>query len=105
MNSRGRLTTRERTVLELLTRYYQATGETCSVLYLARRLKLHHKTVQAHLDSLTAKGWIATPSGDGKRPVPGLIPIPPKIAGAQPLGALATIWASAWRPTTTRRLN
>jgi DNA-binding MarR family transcriptional regulator len=59
------LAAQQRAVLVLITRYYQATGETPSMRYLARRLDLHLKTVQQHLDALYRKGWLRSPDPGG----------------------------------------
>ena len=53
------LTNRQQAVLELCQRYFETAGEPCSVRYLARRLDLHPKTVQDHLNALLRKGRIA----------------------------------------------
>lgn len=53
------LTDRQQSVLELCQRYFDTAGEPCSVRYLARRLDLHPKTVQDHLNALLRKGRIA----------------------------------------------
>lgn len=56
------LTTQQRKVLEAVAAYYVVTGEACSTMYLARRLSLHHSTVQEHLVALFHKGWLKTPN-------------------------------------------
>lgn len=61
------LAARQRAVLTLIARYYQATGETPSMRYIARRLQLHLKTVQQHLDALYRKGWLRSPNPSGLR--------------------------------------
>ncbi len=58
------LTAKQRTVLAVVVNYYAATGEPCTVLYLARRLQLHRNTITAHLRALSVKGAlppVATP--------------------------------------------
>jgi Mn-dependent DtxR family transcriptional regulator len=61
------LATRQREVLRLIARFYKATGEFPSVLYIARRLAVHHSVVQDHLLALHAKGWLRTPEPSGLR--------------------------------------
>jgi DNA-binding IclR family transcriptional regulator len=56
------LSTRQRCVLELIMGYYRTTGEPCPANYLARRLDLHHSTVQEHIATLHHKGWLETPN-------------------------------------------
>lgn len=56
------LTTKQRRLLEVVDAYALATGESCSVSYLARRLNVHHSTVQKHLTVLFHKGWLRTPN-------------------------------------------
>lgn len=51
------LTTLQRDVYLLAIRYFQATGEPCSLAYLARRLKRHPTTVRARLNWIAKKGW------------------------------------------------
>lgn len=57
--SARRLTNCQQVVLTLIARYYLATGEPCSIMYLARRLQKHPKTVRFHLAALARKGWAA----------------------------------------------
>lgn len=61
------LAARQRQVLVVIARYWQATGEYPSQRYLARRLSLHLSTVQDHLDALYRKGWLSTPTPAGLR--------------------------------------
>lgn len=61
------LAVRQRAVLVLIARFYEATGETPSVQYIARRMGLHPKTVHEHLEALWRKGWLRTPSPAGLR--------------------------------------
>lgn len=56
------LSPRQREVLELIVVYYRATAEPCPANYVARRLDLHHSTVQEHLSALYHKGWLETPN-------------------------------------------
>lgn len=56
------LTTRQESVLVLVSDYYRATGEPCSASYLARRLSIHHSTVRDHLIALHRKGWLRSPN-------------------------------------------
>lgn len=59
------LTERQRAVLAVIARYHAATGEACSVHFIARRLAIHHSTTQEHIEALHRKGWLrsATPAG------------------------------------------
>ncbi len=57
------LPTQQRAILEIVTQYYRLTGEACSASYLARRLRLHHSTIQQHLTVLHRKGWLVTATG------------------------------------------
>jgi LexA DNA binding domain-containing protein len=57
------LPTKQRVILELVIQYYRLTGEPCSASYLARRLRVHHSTVQQHLLVLHKKGWLLTATG------------------------------------------
>jgi len=61
------LAVRQRAVLMLIARYYEATGETPSVYYIARRLGVHPKTISQHLEALYRKGWLRTPDPSGLR--------------------------------------
>lgn len=61
------LAARQRDVLRLIQRHFETTGEPPTVEYLARRLSLHRKTVQEHLDALFLKGWLRSPSPAGLR--------------------------------------
>ncbi len=57
------LPTQQRIVLEVVLQYHHMTGEACPASYLARRMRLHHSTVQQHLTALHRKGWLMTASG------------------------------------------
>lgn len=54
------LTAKQRDVYLLAVQYYAATAEPCSLMYLARRLKRHHSTVQRHLSAIEKKGWFSS---------------------------------------------
>ena len=56
------LTDRQSTILKTIDRYCEATGEPCPANYLARRLSLHHSTIQEHLARLYRKGWLRAPN-------------------------------------------
>lgn len=56
---------RQRAVLNVIAQYRAATGEACSVLYIARRLNIHHSTVQDHIEALYRKGWLRSPGPAG----------------------------------------
>jgi DNA-binding MarR family transcriptional regulator len=60
------LSPRQCLVFAAIAMYYKATGEPCSVAYLARRLKLGRSTIREHLDAIQRKGWI--PSAAAPRP-------------------------------------
>lgn len=49
---------RQRMVLDAIIRYHRVTGEPCPASYLARRLSIHHSSVQRHLELLHRKGWL-----------------------------------------------
>lgn len=57
------LTTKQRALLGLVVDYYRVTGEPCSASYLARRMGVHHSTIQQHLAVLHHKGWLLTAKG------------------------------------------
>jgi DNA-binding MarR family transcriptional regulator len=57
------LTTQQRRIIEAIDAYHRATGEPCPPSYLARRLRLHHSTMQEHLVALHRKGWLKAPAG------------------------------------------
>lgn len=57
------LPTKQRVILELVLEYHHVTGEACPSRQLARRLLMHHSTVQQHLRTLYEKGWLTTASG------------------------------------------
>lgn len=61
------LTPRQRDVLRLIARFWEATGEAPSQRFVARRLGLHLTTVQAHLEALHVKGWLKDPTPGGLR--------------------------------------
>jgi predicted ArsR family transcriptional regulator len=57
------LPTKQRIVLEIILQYYRVTGEPCSASRIARRMGLHHKTVQEHFRKLYEHGWLTTAGG------------------------------------------
>jgi len=59
------LTERQAEILRLIESVYEAMGEAPSVLYLARRLHLHHSTVQDHLRVMCDRGWLRVPRPEG----------------------------------------
>lgn len=59
------LAPRQEAVLRLISDYRAATGETPTTSFLARRLNLHHATVQEHLARLHRKGWLRSPTPGG----------------------------------------
>lgn len=61
------LAPRQRDVLVLIVRFYEATGIFPSVLYVAGRLGLSRAAVREHLDALYRKGWLRTPAPSGLR--------------------------------------
>lgn len=54
------LTTKQRAIVEAIDAFQRATGESCPVSLLARRLCVHHSTIQKHLIVLHRKGWLRT---------------------------------------------
>lgn len=56
------LTVRQSAILDVIGRYYEATLEPCPASYLARRMSLHHSTIQEHLARLHRKGWLRAPN-------------------------------------------
>jgi DNA-binding MarR family transcriptional regulator len=52
------LPTQQRRIVEIVEAFERASGEPCPARLLARRLKLHHSTVQDHLSALERKGWL-----------------------------------------------
>lgn len=56
------LTTKQRVILEAVEAFQRATGEACPVSLVARRLRVHHSTIQEHLTALYRKGWLRTPN-------------------------------------------
>lgn len=64
------LSPRQRTVLVEIDRYLKATGEVCSMNYLARRLNVHRSTIREHINVLHKKGWLrACAPGPPARPL------------------------------------
>jgi SOS-response transcriptional repressor LexA len=61
------LSARQRDVLAVITRFYRATGEPPSVLYVARRLTLSRGAIREHIEALHRKGWLVSPSPAGLR--------------------------------------
>lgn len=57
-----RLPGRQRLVLDTIVRYHKTTGEPCPAAYLARRLSIHHSSVQRHIELLHRKGWLRAPN-------------------------------------------
>ena len=55
----------QRRVLRVVQQYLDATGEPPTTNYIARRLSLHHATVQQHLRACFRKGWLRTPTPSG----------------------------------------
>ena len=56
------LTDRQRAIVVMIRRYFRATGEACPASFIARRLGLHHSTVQEHLSALHRKGILRGPN-------------------------------------------
>lgn len=56
------LTGRQRAVLDFVRAYCRATGEPCPATIIARRMALHHSTVQEHLYALHRKGFLRAPN-------------------------------------------
>lgn len=49
---------RQRQVLTAIVDYSTVVGEQPTVRGLARRLHVHHSTIQEHLEALARKGWL-----------------------------------------------
>jgi DNA-binding IclR family transcriptional regulator len=60
------LTTRQRVIVMAIDDYTRVTGEPCPASYIARRLRLHHSSVQEHLLALHRKGWLRSPHSPTK---------------------------------------
>lgn len=56
------LSVQQRRVLAAIQAYHRATGEPCPGRYLARRLAMHHSTVQRHVEVLHRKGHVRGPN-------------------------------------------
>jgi hypothetical protein len=57
-------TTKQRAILQMIERYaFMTGGEPCPASFVARRLNVHHSTVQDHFRALFRKGWLRTPDG------------------------------------------
>lgn len=56
------LTTAQRRVLEWIERYETALDEPCPSGFVARRMGLHHSTIQQHITALHRKGWLRSNS-------------------------------------------
>lgn len=56
------LTTKQRMIIEYIDAVQRATGEACPARLIARRLRVHHSTIQGHLSALYRKGWLLTPN-------------------------------------------
>jgi len=61
------LTAKQRSVLDIIVRYYMQNGEPITLRLLARRLQCHPSTAQAHLQSLYRKGWLPAPAAPRAR--------------------------------------
>ncbi len=59
------LSPRQRDVIRIIIRFREATGETPSERYLARRLGIRLSVVQGHLAMLYRKGWLVSPTPAG----------------------------------------
>jgi Mn-dependent DtxR family transcriptional regulator len=57
------LSTQQRRIVEIVAAIEEATGEACGRRLLARRLNVHHTTVQDHLAALHRKGWLKSDRG------------------------------------------
>lgn len=66
----GPLSDTQRVVLSEIARYYMATGEPCSVSYLARKLGRSRTAVQGHVDALYRKGCLSAPAAPRTTPLP-----------------------------------
>lgn len=56
------LPTKQRAIVEAIEAFERVTGEPCSIRLLARRLRVHHSTIQEQLSALHRKGWLSSPN-------------------------------------------
>lgn len=56
-------TSKQRAILTIIEHYSAATGEACPATHVARRLNVHHSTIQEHYKALFRKGWLRAPDG------------------------------------------
>lgn len=56
------ITDRQRELYNLIEKVCDLTGEPPTERFLARRIGVHHSTVQWHLHALHRKGWLRTPT-------------------------------------------
>jgi SOS-response transcriptional repressor LexA len=94
------LTGRQKAIVEVIRRYYRATGEPCPASSIARQLGLHHSTVQEHLVALHRKGLLRGPNPPAMlaaRPTD-----PAKDAGSDPAKDAGSDPAKAAGPQETR---
>lgn len=59
--ARPALTKAQTRILGEIALYVEVTGEPAGGRYLARRLGLHHSTVQQQLERLHRQGWLRGP--------------------------------------------
>lgn len=64
------LTAAQSRILGEIALYVEVTGEPCGGRYLARRLGLHHSTVQQQLERLHRQGWLRGPSSPSSPAIP-----------------------------------
>lgn len=63
---RMQLPSRQRAVLDVIVQYYRVTLEPCPGSIVARRIGIHHSTVQEHIGALYRKGWLVTANAPAK---------------------------------------
>jgi hypothetical protein len=57
-------TTKQRAILLIIERYaFMTGGDPCPASFVARRMNVHHSTVQEHFRALHRKGWLKTADG------------------------------------------
>lgn len=60
------LPSQQRAVLDIVVRYFRATGEPCPSTFIARKMNRDASTVREHLAALYAKGWMVTANAPAK---------------------------------------
>jgi len=61
------LTDKQRQVYQLVVQYFAATGESCGLSYLARRLQKNKHTIRGSIVAIVKKGWADTDAAAFRR--------------------------------------